>query len=46
VDVIIAENERGRGIMGVIDGGKPAGVEGPEDQQWRKDFLRKIGYKF
>jgi adenosine/AMP kinase len=46
VDVIIAENERGRGIMGVIDGGKPAGVEGPEDQEWRRDFLRKIGYKF
>jgi adenosine/AMP kinase len=46
LDVIIAENDRGRGIMGVIDGGKPAGVEGPEDQAWRKEFLRKIGYKF
>lgn len=45
VDVIIAENERGRGILGVIDGGRPAGIEGPEDQQWRRDFLRKIGYK-
>lgn len=44
-DVLIAENERGRGIMGVIDGNKPLGIEGPEDQEWRRDFLRKIGYK-
>jgi adenosine/AMP kinase len=45
VEVIIAENEAGRGILGVIDGNKPKGVEGPEDQEWRHDFLRKIGYK-
>jgi uncharacterized protein len=46
LDVIVVENERGRGILGVIDGKKPAGIEGPEDQKWRRDFLRKIGYKF
>jgi len=46
LDVIVIENERGRGILGVIDGKKPAGIEGPEDQKWRRDFLRKIGYKF
>lgn len=43
--VIIAETEQGRGIMGVIDGGSPLGVEGEEDIAWRKGFLRKIGYK-
>jgi adenosine/AMP kinase len=46
LDVLVVENERGRGIVGVIDGKKPAGIEGPEDQKWRRDFLRKIGYKF
>ena len=44
-DVIIAENERGRGIMGVIDGNKQVGIETEEDQRWRIEFLRKIGYK-
>ena len=43
--VIIAENEQGRGIMGVIDGEVPLGVEGAEDKEWRRDFLRQIGYK-
>ena len=43
--VIIAETEQGRGILGVIDGGKPAGIEGEEDIAWRKGFLRQIGYK-
>ena len=43
--VIIAETEQGRGIMGVIDGGKPVGIEGDEDIAWRKGFLRQIGYK-
>lgn len=43
--VIIAESEQGRGIMGVIDGGSPLGVEGDEDIAWRKGFLRQIGYK-
>ena len=44
--VIIAETGQGRGILGVIDGGKPAGIEGEEDIAWRKGFLRQIGYKF
>jgi uncharacterized protein len=44
-EVIIAESAQGRGIMGVIDGEKPRGVEGPEGQTWRKEFLRKFGYK-
>ncbi len=45
VEVVIAETEQGRGILGVIDGAKPIGVEKDEDIAWRKDFLRKIGYK-
>jgi adenosine/AMP kinase len=46
VEVIIAETESGRGILGVIDGIKARGVEGEVDIEWRKEFLRKIGYKF
>jgi adenosine/AMP kinase len=46
VEVIIAETESGRGILGVIDGVKTKGVEGEDDIKMRKDFLRKIGYKF
>jgi adenosine/AMP kinase len=46
VEVIIAETEQGRGILGVIDGVKTKGVEGEEDIQKRREFLRKIGYKF
>lgn len=45
VDVIVAENPRGRGIVGVIDGEKPKGIESEEHRTERKDFLRKIGYK-
>lgn len=45
VHVIVAETAQGRGVLGVIDGGTPLGVEGDEDITWRKDFLRKIGYK-
>ena len=45
VEVVIAESESGRGIMGVIDGAKPKGIEEEADIAWRKDFLRKIGYK-
>ena len=44
-EVLVAETEQGRGILGVVDGSSPKGVEGPEDIAWRKDFLRKIGYK-
>ncbi len=45
VEVIVAETEQGRGIMGVVDGIKPKGVEGDDDIAWRKGFLRQIGYK-
>ncbi len=45
VSVIIAETEEGRGVLGVIDGAKPKGKESQEDIKWRKQFLRKIGYK-
>ncbi len=47
--VVVAEeklgNEKGRGILGVIDGCMPKGIENKEDIAWRKTFLRKIGYK-
>jgi hypothetical protein len=43
--VIVAETEGGSGILGVIDGAKPKGLEDESDIAWRKDFLRKIGYK-
>jgi adenosine/AMP kinase len=43
--VIIAETEQGRGIMGVIDGFASKGIEADEDILWRKTFLRNIGYK-
>jgi len=44
-EVLVAETENGRGILGVVDGAKPLGVEGEEDIAWRKGFLRTIGYK-
>ncbi len=45
VEVIVAETAQGRGILGVIDGSSPKGVEDEEAAQWRHGFLRKIGYK-
>jgi hypothetical protein len=45
VEVVIAETEQGRGILGVIDGGKSKGVEDEAGIVWRKDLLRRIGYK-
>ena len=45
LEVIIAETERGRGIIGVVDGLKSKGIETEEDIKARKEFLRKIGYK-
>ena len=45
VEVIVANSDQGRGILGVIDGSSPQGVEGDEDIAWRKGFLRMIGYK-
>ncbi len=45
LEVIVAETACGRGIIGVVDGTKPAGIEDEADIRWRKEFLRKIGYK-
>jgi len=45
VEAIIAETERGRGVLGVIDGEKPKGVEDAAGVEWRHSLLRKIGYK-
>lgn len=45
VEVIIAESACGRGVLGVIDGAKPTGIENESDRAWRKGLLRKIGYK-
>jgi hypothetical protein len=43
--VVVAEAEGGRGILGVIDGAVPLGIEGPDDVEDRKGFLRRIGLK-
>ena len=43
--VVIAETEQGRAILGVVDGFKPKGIEDEEGIAWRKGFLRQIGYK-
>ncbi|MBL7073745.1 adenosine-specific kinase [candidate division KSB1 bacterium] len=45
VEVIVVETELGRGILGVVDGETPVGVEKDENVRVRKEFLRKIGYK-
>ena len=45
VNVVVAETEQGRGILGVIDGQSPKGIEGKEGIAWRTGFLRMIGYK-
>jgi len=45
VEVIVAQTEQGRGIMGVVDGSSPQGVEGEEDVRCRREFLRRLGYK-
>jgi len=45
VEVIVAETEQGRGVLGVIDGVHTKGIETEEDIAWRKEFLRRIGYK-
>jgi adenosine/AMP kinase len=46
VQVIVARTEQGGGILGVIDGASPAGVEGEAEKTARKDLLRRFGYKF
>jgi adenosine/AMP kinase len=43
--VIVAETDQGRAILGVVDGSKPKGIEDDEGIAWRKGFLRQIGYK-
>ncbi|MEW6387426.1 MAG: adenosine-specific kinase [Thermodesulfobacteriota bacterium] len=45
VEVILAQTEQGRGILGVVDGLSPKGVEGDEGRTWRHEILRKLGYK-
>ena len=45
VDVILAETQQGRGIIGVVDGFSPKGIESPEQVTARKELLRQIGYK-
>jgi len=45
VQAVVAESEQGRGVLGVIDGFPPKGIETPADAEARRGFLRKIGYK-
>ena len=45
VEVLVADSDLGRGILGVIDGERPKGVEEEKDRAWRHDLLRKFGYK-
>jgi adenosine/AMP kinase len=44
-EVILAQTEQGRGVLGVVDGFPTRGIEGEEDIRWRRDLLRQIGYK-
>ena len=45
VEVILAQTEQGRGILGVVDGESPRGVEDEAGRAWRHEILRKFGYK-
>jgi adenosine/AMP kinase len=45
VEIVVAVSEQGRGVMGVIDGSSPKGVEGPAEINAREEMLRKFGYK-
>jgi adenosine/AMP kinase len=45
LEVVVGETEQGRGVLGVIDGSPPAGVETDEDEAERKQLLRRFGYK-
>ena len=45
VEVIVAQTEQGRGVLGVVDGSSPKGVEGPEKANARHEFVRQIDYK-
>jgi adenosine/AMP kinase len=44
-EVVVAETDQGRGILGVVDGSRPQGIEEAGDIEWRRGLLRKIGYK-
>lgn len=44
-EVVVAETEQGRGVLGVVDGFPPKGIEDDAEIRWRKDLLRKLGYK-
>lgn len=44
-EIVLAQSEQGRGILGVVNGFSPKGVEDENEIKWRKDFLRQIGYK-
>ena len=46
LEVIVVETEQGRGVLGVVDGFPPKGIEQDADIEWRRQFLRKIGYKW
>lgn len=46
LQIVLVETEQGRGILGVVDGFRSQGIETEKDVAWRKEFLRKIGYKF
>jgi uncharacterized protein len=45
LEVVVAQTDQGRGVLGVVDGSSPKGIESDEDVRARRDFLRKIGYK-
>ena len=45
VEVVVAETDQGRGVLGVIDGFPPKGIEDEDDVAWRKNLLRQFGYK-
>jgi adenosine/AMP kinase len=45
LEIVIAETEQGRGIMGVVDGSRSKGIETDENVRERREFVRKIGYK-
>jgi len=45
MEVIVGETDQGRAILGVVDGLRPKGIEDEKSEKWRKNFLRKIGYK-
>jgi adenosine/AMP kinase len=45
VEVIVAQTDQGRAVLGVVDGSSPKAVESADDRKWRHQFVRKIGYK-